>query len=306
MIIAALLTESLVIKISRHGKDEAECLSGKIPCKTFDYARGVDGNNGDVTMIITYPQHLFYNGKVISIGNNINSLNIVGQVRDDDYTFICNKSDLGVSIYNVAQYLYFENIRCKCPLVISAMFKVQFKGYYNPRDLELFNVALLTIEDSTLAGLHYSSSWEYQSMKIRNSSFINNDTILDLDYSTSDPSRPLLIAEIIIENTSFKFVPGPSPNQPPYVEISFDDVATVNVSVSKCDFYNHNSTILAIDASSSSSSSNVKESDVYLGIIDSNLHVPPANFSGNMVTTQIGAWQANVRTWLSGNKLSVT
>jgi hypothetical protein len=53
--ICAVVAESLIIKISRHGKDETECLlSGKIPCKTFDYARGVDGNNGDVTMIILH------------------------------------------------------------------------------------------------------------------------------------------------------------------------------------------------------------------------------------------------------------
>ena len=311
-LIVALLTvctvvaDPLVIKISRHGRDEAECLSGKAPCKTFDYARGVDGNNGDVTMVITYPQHLAYDGKVINIGNNITGLNIVGQTSDDEYTFICNKSDLGMSIYNAAQYLYFENIRCKCSLTISAVFTVKFKGYYNPRVLGLFNIAILTIEDSTLPGMHFSSSWTYQSMRIRNSSFINNDTILDLDYSTTDSSRPILIAEIIIEYTNFKFVSAPSPDQPPYVTISFDDVSTVNVSVSKCNFYNHNSTILAIDANSSSSGSNAREFDIYLGIVDSNLHVPAANFSGNMVTTQIGAWQANVRTWLSGNKLSVT
>ena len=61
------------------------CLSGKVPYKTFDYARGFDGNGGNVTLIITYPQELNY--EETTIGHNISSLKIVGQVGDD-YTFI--------------------------------------------------------------------------------------------------------------------------------------------------------------------------------------------------------------------------
>lgn len=101
--VCAVVADPLVIKISRHGRDEAEYLSGKTPRKTFDYARGVNGNDGNVTMMITYPQHLTYDGKVINI---VNSLNIVGQTKDDEYTFICNKSDLGMSICNAAQYIF--------------------------------------------------------------------------------------------------------------------------------------------------------------------------------------------------------
>ena len=53
----AVVLEPLVITISKDGSDEKVCLSGKVPCKTFEYAcTEVDGNGSDVTMIITYTQ----------------------------------------------------------------------------------------------------------------------------------------------------------------------------------------------------------------------------------------------------------
>ena len=79
--------------ITEDGTDEASCLSGKVPCKSFDYACKVDGNGSDVTMIITYPQKTYYLIRDIAlmalatIGGNISTLKIVGQVRDD-YTFL--------------------------------------------------------------------------------------------------------------------------------------------------------------------------------------------------------------------------
>ena len=71
---AAISSEPLIITVEKEGSDEKACLSGKIPCKTFDYACGVNGNRGNITLIITYPQELKYQiGASINIRHNISS-----------------------------------------------------------------------------------------------------------------------------------------------------------------------------------------------------------------------------------------
>ena len=306
---AVISSEPLIVTIAKDGSDEQACLSGKIPCKTFDYARGVDGKGGNVTLIITYPQELNYHATMsINIGHNISNATIVGQVGDD-HTFIATTNDTVMRIYPdplwgvSPRLLCFENIHSACPLVIHGIIQVQFKDYYNPRVLELFEISILTIEESTLAGVHlYFSTGLDQStiMKINNSLFINNDTILDLKYIANDSRGPISQVEIFIEHTDFKFTPAPSPDQPPYMAISFDDVSIIDIFVSKCNFFNDNSTTLAIEMYDSN------KNDVDISILDSHFYVSPYGFFGNMVTSQIGVWQASISTRLDGNKFYVS
>ena len=128
--------EPLIITITKDGSDEAACLSGKVPCKTFRYAvgedsSGVDGNGGDVIMIITYTQTLnILTNNYFTIGSNISSLTIVGQAGDD-YTLTCEVSywDRHIAIHSdengSPKHLYLEKIHCGCSLSVAGITKVE-------------------------------------------------------------------------------------------------------------------------------------------------------------------------------------
>lgn len=70
-------SDPLIITVARDGSDELACLTGKIACNTFNYTCLVNGNNGDVTMVITYPQELLYDQR-IKIGISVRNLKLVG------------------------------------------------------------------------------------------------------------------------------------------------------------------------------------------------------------------------------------
>ena len=307
---ADVSSKPLIIMVTMEGSDEKACLRGKIPCKTFEYACGsVNGKGGDVTWIITYPQELNHlNGSeetVIYIGHNISSAKIIGQV-EGDYTFRSATGTVTIYAADPLNYmsprlLRFENTQWACPLRISSIFQVEFKGYFSPSVLILFDIGNVTIEESSLAGglLAFSYGLFNMSMTIKNSSFVNNDTMLHLNYTDSGSAwRPIQDwVEVFMEYVDFKFTPAPSPNQPPYMAVTFSDTSNVNVTVSKCNFFNHNSTILAIDTRSNGSNT------VYASIRDSNFYIPHSNFFGDTVRTQVKLTQASVHTRLNRNNI---
>ena len=116
------------------------------------------------------------------------------------------------------EHLRFENVHCMPQLTFDGIIHVEFKGYISQKALRLSSIISLTIEDSKFTNMTFNASVSKtdQSMTIKNSSFINKDTILHLDYSTGSKAVKL---EFIIEHTDFKFTPAPSPNQPPYIVI---------------------------------------------------------------------------------------
>ena len=126
------------------------------------------------------------------------------------------------------KHLRFENVHCTPQLTVDGIIHVEFKGYISQKALRSSSITSLTIEDSKLANVTFNVSMSKtdQSMTIKNySSFVNKDTMLHLDYSTGSKVVKL---ELIIEHTDFKFTPAPSPNQPPYIVISFGDVSKVS------------------------------------------------------------------------------
>ena len=308
--VPAVSSEPLVITITKDGIDEAACLSGpKVPCKTFDYAsQYVDGNGGNVTIIITYPQQVF-GWEYIYIGKNISSLIIVGQVGDD-YTFTNGNSAASMSISsnvhvyeNSPEHLRFENVHCTCLLTVTNIQKVEFKGYYNINPkyyLVLFIIASVTIEDSTLTGVFFEPSCS-SNIKIKNSSLINNDTMLSFNYLQSDSAGPIPQVDIFIEYTNFTFIPASSPDQPPYMAISFKnhEVSKANATISKCKFFNCNSTSLLVDMYGPTMK------DIHLSILDSDLYTSRYNSRCGIVMTQVLDEQANVYTRLNGNSYYV-
>ena len=150
------------------------------------------------------------------------------------------------SLYGSPKHLRFENVHFALQLTVDGIIHVEFKGYISQKVLSLSSITSLTIEDSQLTNVTFNASMSKtdQSITIKNSSLINEDTMLHLDYSTGSKAVKV---ELFIEHTDFKFTPAPSPNQPPYTIISFGDVSTVNATISKCKFFNYNSTALVVD-----------------------------------------------------------
>ena len=206
--VPAISSEPLIITITKDGTDEAACLSGKVPCKTFDYAiQYVDGNGGDVTIIIAHPQQVF-GWEYIYIGKNISSLIIVGQAGND-YTFTSGNGSVAsmsitsnVHVYEHSpDHLRFENVHCTCMLRVTNIPKVDFKGYYNINiKLDLFGIASITIEDSTLTGLFFEPSQTSSNITIKNSSLINSDTMLSFNYLLFDSMGQI---NIFVEYTNW-------------------------------------------------------------------------------------------------------
>ena len=236
----------------------------------------------------------------IYIGKNISSLIIVGQAGND-YTFTSGNGSVAsmsitsnVHVYEHSpDHLRFENIHCTCMLRVTNIPKVDFKGYYNINiKLDLFGIASVSIEDSTLTGLFFEPSQTSSNITIKNSSLINSDTMLSFNYLLFDSMGQI---NIFVEYTNFTFT-APSPNQPPYMAISFHEaISKANATISKCRFLNCNSTSLLVDIYGPTTK------DVYLNILDSDFYTSRYNVRCGIVSTRVSNEQANVCTRLSGN-----
>ena len=106
-----------------------------------------------------------------------------------------------------------------------------------------------------------------------------------------------------IENTNFTLVWPSSPDQPAAMQINFRNTnsksTSVKFTISKCNFFNYNSTALAVDMQSATT---VEE--VYLNILDSKFLLPRMYDSMRAIgVAMIQGWgvQANVHTKFEGN-----
>ena len=185
---------------------------------------------------------------------------------------------------------------------------------YIGQGLSFKKVANLTIEGSAITGAiaFYTSylgetpymTTSIQSLTIRNSSVIHNDTLLDFEYFTDIPMHRMI--EIFIEYTDLKATRAPphiynSQRQPPFMEMSLggeSENISVNFTVSKCNFFNFfDSTALAVDMQEV-----LYTKDVYFSILDSHFYSPFHYFSGNNIEITQGLVQdLNVHTRFTGN-----
>ena len=252
--------DPLIITVARDGSDELPCLAGKIACNTFEYACLVDGNGSDVTIVITYPQELLY-AQNTKIGLNIRNLKLIGQA-ENGYTFLCSDINLGLSItqdlMGCPKQLWLENVQILCvgALSISNIDSVNLTGVI-VQGLNINYVKNVHVEDSTFIYvgdplkliIYIGSAGDLTSFTIKNSSLIHKE----------QSSRPLLVdfwsssgdVNALIENTNFTLVQPPPPDQPATMLLNFlqgnSKTTSVNFTISKCNFFNYNSTALGVD-----------------------------------------------------------
>ena len=305
--------DPLIITVSRDGSDELSCLVGKIACNTFQYACLVDGNGSDVTMVITYPQELLYT-QYTKIGLNIRNLKLVGQA-ENGYTFICSDINLGLSItqdlMGYPKQLWLENVQMLCvgALSISNIDSVNLTGVTG-QGLNVNYVKNVHVEDSTFIYvgdplkliIYIGSIGDLTSFTIKNSSLIHKE----------QSSRPLQVdfwsgsgdVDILIENTNFTLIQPPPADQPATMLVNFlqgnSKTTSVNFTISKCNFFNYNSTALAVDVQNA-----ITIEDIYLNILNSKFLVPLKYIMTSRANgfTMSQGWdaQANVHTRLDGN-----
>ena len=306
----AVNSEPLVITIAKDGINEEACLSGKIPCRNFQYVSYYfKGNNSDITLVITYPQEVsgawyYY--------FNVSSLKFIGQ--GGDFTFICHNSDsylyIKYNIYGFPKRVSFENIRMYCvpPLTIAGIRDVELKGYVGQGIVT--GATTLSIENSTLSNIFGDSAlisfaWSgLQNMTIKDSAVIHNDekgrplSIL-IDYSSRNFER----VEILIENTNFTLTRAPPRDQSPITQLDFEnhlENTSVNFTISNCQFFNYTSTAVLVNINKVAI---IK--DVYLNILDSTFTVPDLlNLPGKGIeVAQEWSGRANICTRLEGNRV---
>jgi hypothetical protein len=262
-----------------HGSDEPACLAGKITCNTFKYACRVDGNGSDVTMVITYPQE--YYEEYIEIGLNVRNLKLIGQV-EDGYTFTCTSTDNGsMSIISDSmgypKQLWLENVQMYYVggLSIGFIDGVKLTGFIGQGlRVHVVSVKTVHVEDSTFESLIYIGSiGDLTSFTVKNSS-------LHLVYK-EQKGRVLEVyilggnedISILFEKTDFTLTQPPPPDQLAPILLKFQTYSNINISVnftiSKCNFFNYNSTTLEVDVRSATS-----VEDIYLNILDSKFRVP--------------------------------
>jgi hypothetical protein len=309
--VPAVGADPLIITVARNGSDYTACLEGKIACKTFDYAASVNGNGSDVTMIITYPQQMV--GGEYSIGNYVRNLKLIGQVQNG-YTFTCLDSFSIVPDSESMGYpkqLWLENVQIlgKGALSIQEMDSVSLTGFIG-QGLSLSYVKTVHVEDSTFiydgdlrpnykSIIYFKSATDLTSFTIKNSSLVHKEEkgrplVVDFWFSDGDVS-------ILIENTNFTLTRPPHHNQlaPMLLNVlSLSKITSVNFTISKCNFFNYNSTALEVDMLDKIT---VKD-NIYLNILDSKFRVPPQSYGINRVEVFQGlGTQTNVHTRLDGN-----
>lgn len=315
--------DPLIITVARDGSDEVACLKGQIACNTFQYACLVDGNGGDVTMVITYSQVLLYD-QLTKIGLDIRNLKLIGEA-EDGYTFICSGLTGGLSIQgSPIKQIWLENIRLLCvgELSILDIDSVYLKGYVG-QGLSTGAVTV-NIEDSTFVYVSGYKSIIYiptmagtsvfnVSVTLKNSSVIHKNKTgnplsvhVDVDWGVN--------FDIFIENTNFTLTQPPSPDQPAAMQVNIHPIhnpfsnqaVSMNFTISKCNFFNYNSTGLEVVMEDGTA---VEE--MYLSIVGSQFFVPWDSYygpimssSGISVTQGWGEdWggRANVHTRIEGN-----
>jgi hypothetical protein len=307
--------DPLIITVARDGSNELACLEGKIACNTFEYACLVDGNGSDVTMVITYPQELLY-AQETKIGLDVRNLKLIGQA-ENGYTFICSDIDLGLSIMSDSmgypKQLWLENIQtlCKGALSISDIDSVSLTGFIG-QGLALSYVKTVHVEDSTFiyvgdpnnykSIIYIGSAGDLTSFTVKNSSLVHKE----------ERGRPLLIdfwssngdVMILFENTNFTLTQPPPPDQPAPMRLNFlqtnSKITTLNFTISKCNFFNYNSTALEVDVQNA-----ITVEDIYLNLLVSKFHVPLKYIMRSRVNGVVvfQGWdtRANVHTRVDGN-----
>jgi hypothetical protein len=312
--------DPLIITVARDGSDEPACLEGKIACNTFEYAASnVNGNGSDVTMVITYPQKL---SPWEFIKLNVNNLKLVGQV-ENGYTLLCSFDnqplDLkGWSIYSEsAKQLLLENVQVHCMYSLSIFIidSVSLTGFIG-QVLSLSSIKTVHIEDSTFNIDGNPFTFEpIISIEIRND--LTSFTIKNSSLTNKELNRiPLLVdfmgasdrdVSILIENTNFTLTRPPPPNQQAPILLRFNRYNSsktsfsVNFTISKCNFFNFNSTVLEVGINMPIT----VEDNIYLNILDSKFHVPQYTESGMNSVAVLPGWgtQSNVHivTRVDGN-----
>jgi hypothetical protein len=322
--------DPLIITVTRDGSDEPACLEGKIACNTFTYACQVYANGSDVTIVITYPQEYYgdyADGYVeIDLGRNTSNTKLIGQV-EDGYTFICTdnlilliESSSEYSMSSDPRQLWLENVQvhgCAGGLTVSGIDSVYLTGFIGQGFTIFGNIKTVNIEDSTFIYSHVRNpdksiienlSRTLTSFTVKNSSLIHkeqNGSLLETYLATIFKGQEF---SILFENTNFTLTqplppdPQPAPMQLLLTDNNLATEISVNFTISKCNFFNYNSTALEFDVYDKYSESYV---DMYLNVLDSKFHVPQKSIMISRVNSvtvfQPLGVQANVHTRIDGN-----
>jgi hypothetical protein len=228
------------------------------------------------------------------------------------HQFLQCSTDNGMSIISDStgypKQLWLVNVQMYCVggLSIGFIDGVNLTGFIG-QGLRIVSVKTVHVKDSTFESFIYIGSiGDLTSFTVKNSS-------LHLVYK-EQKGRVLEVyilggnedISILFEKTDFTLTQPPPPDQLAPILLKFQTYSNINISVnftiSKCNFFNYNSTTLEVDVRSATS-----VEDIYLNILDSKFRVPQKYIdnmkSGVNGVAVLQGWdtQANVHTRLDGN-----